>query len=53
MKKLQKNRKELKTKPFINIYSWKGINYPSREDEWNIFEKNDPTIALISCILKK
>ena len=33
-------------KPFINKYSWKGINYPSKLDYWKTFEKNNPTIAL-------
>ena len=34
------------TKPFINKYNWKGINYPSKVDDWKKFEKNNPTIAL-------
>ena len=33
-------------KPFINEYKWKGINYPSKIDDWKTFEKNNPTIAL-------
>ena len=33
-------------KPFINKYNWKGINYPTKIDEWKIFEKNNPTVAL-------
>ena len=33
-------------KPFINKYNWKGINYPSKIDDWKMFEKNNPTIAL-------
>ena len=33
-------------KPFINRYNWKGINYPSKIDDWKTFEKNNPTIAL-------
>ena len=33
-------------KPFINKYNWKGINYPSKIDDWKIFEKNNQTIAL-------
>ena len=26
-------------KPFINEYKWKGINYPSKIDDWKAFEK--------------
>ena len=33
-------------KLFRNKYNWKGINYPSKIDDWKIFEKNNPTIAL-------
>ena len=33
-------------KPFLNKYNWKGINYPSKIDDWKTFEKNNPTIAL-------
>ena len=33
-------------KPFINKYNWEGINYPSNMDDWKMFEKNNPTIAL-------
>ena len=33
-------------KPFINKYYWKGINYPSKIDDWKTFEKNKLTIAL-------
>ena len=33
-------------KPFINKYNWKGINYPTKIDDWKRFEKNNPTIAL-------
>ena len=25
-----------KIKPFINKYNWKGINYPSKIDDWNV-----------------
>ena len=32
--------------PFINKYNWKGINYPSKIDDWKTFEKNNPTISL-------
>ena len=33
-------------KPFINKYNWKGINYPSKIDDWKMFEKNNPTSPL-------
>ena len=33
-------------KLFINDYSWKGINYPSKLSDWKTFEENNPTIAL-------
>ena len=33
-------------KPFINECNCKGINYPSKIDDWKTFEKNNPTIAL-------
>ena len=33
-------------KLFINKYDWKGINYPSKIDDWKTFEKNNLTIAL-------
>ena len=28
-------------KPFVNKYKWKGINYPSKMDDWKMFEKNN------------
>ena len=31
---------------FLNKYNWEGINYPSKIDDWKIFEKNNWTIAL-------
>ena len=33
-------------KPFVNKYNWRGINYPSRIDDWKAFEKNDLKISL-------
>ena len=33
-------------KPIVNIYNWEGINYPSKIDDWKMFEKNDMIIAL-------
>ena len=35
-----------KIKPFINKYNWEGINFPSEEDGWKEFEKNNVTIVL-------
>ena len=40
-------------KPFINKYNWKGINYPSKIDDWQTFEKNNPTIALNILYIKE
>ena len=36
----------LKVKPFINMYDWKDINFPSHKEDWNTFEKNNKSIAL-------
>ena len=33
-----------KVKSFINKSNWKGINCPSKIDNWKTFEKNNPTI---------
>ena len=45
-----KNRKDperiTKIKFFINKFNWKGIDYPSGNNDWKMFEKNNPTIAL-------
>ena len=40
-------------KPFINKYNWKGINYPSKRDDWKAFEKNNPTITLNILYIKE
>ena len=38
----------------INKHKWKGINYPSKIDDWKTSEKNNPRIALnILCIKEK
>ena len=37
----------------MNKYNWKGINYPSKIDDWKTFEKNDPTIALNIWVIKE
>ena len=38
---------------FMNKYNWIGINYPSNIDDWNTFEKNNVTIALIILYIKE
>ena len=40
-------------KPSINKYNYRGINYPSKIDDWKMFEKNNQQLLLIFCILKK
>ena len=40
-------------KPFINKYNWKGINYPSKIDNWKTFEKNNQTVALNILYIKE
>ena len=40
-------------KPFINKDKWKGIDYPSKIDDWETFEKNNPTIALNILYIKE
>ena len=40
-------------KPFINKYDWKGINYPSKIDDWKTFEKHNPTIPLNILYIKE
>ena len=42
-----------KIKPFINKCNWEGINFPSEKDDWNIFEKNNATIAFNVLYAKK
>ena len=37
---------QTKVKPFINKYNWKGINFPTENDDWRKFKKNNLTIAL-------
>ena len=46
-KKIKNDQQRItKIKPFVNKYSWKGINFPSEKDDWKKFEKNDVIIAL-------
>ena len=40
-------------KLFINKYTWKGTNYPSKIDERKTFQKNNPTIALDIAYIKE
>ena len=35
-----------KLKPYINKYNWEAINFPAGSKEWQIFERNNNTIAL-------
>ena len=43
-----------KIKLFINEYDWEGINSLSKkDDDWKKFKKNNVTIALNVCMLKK
>ena len=46
-KKIGRNSpRMLKSKPFINKYKKREINYPSQKDEWKKIEKNNLAIAL-------
>ena len=40
-------------KTFINKYNWKGINFPSEKNDWEIFRKSNATIALNVLFAKK
>ena len=31
---------------FVNMYKWKGINHPSKIDDWKTLEKYNSAIAL-------
>ena len=35
-----------KIKPHINKYNWKGIEFPSHQEDWKKFEQNNKTITL-------
>ena len=35
-----------KIKPFIDLYNWKEIDFPSHKKDWKKFESNDKSIAL-------
>ena len=37
-----------KIKPSVDNCNWKGINYLSRKDDWEKFEKNNPIITIIT-----
>ena len=37
----------------INKYNWKGINYPSKTDDWKTFGKNNPVTALDTLYIKE
>ena len=36
-----------------NTNNWRGINYPSKINDWRMFQKNSPTIANILYIKEK
>ena len=36
----------IKIKPFINIYNWNDISFPSHSSDWKKVEQNNKTIAL-------
>ena len=40
-------------KPFIRRCNWKGINYPSKIDDWKQFEKNNYTIVFNILYIKE
>ena len=42
-----------KIKPFIDKQNWKGINFPSEKDDWKKFERNNVTLLLMFCMLRK
>ena len=35
-----------KTKPFIDQYNWKEIDFPSHSKDWKKFELNNKTVTL-------
>ena len=47
MKKIGKNPERItKIQSFISKYNWEGINYPSENNDWKKFDKNNLAIAL-------
>ena len=40
-------------KQFTYKYNWKGINHPSKSDDWKTFEENNPTIAFHILYIKE
>ena len=42
----KRSTKNIKMKPYINKYNWKGINFPTTSKDWKKFELNNKTIAL-------
>ena len=44
---IESNQQKIsKLKPYINKYNWEGINVPAGSKEWQIFERNNDTVAL-------
>ena len=37
----------------MNKYNWDEINYPSKTEDWETFEKSNPTIALNILYIKE
>ena len=51
---IEKNLQKIwKIKLFINRFNWKGINYPSRKNAWENFEKNNPSMAANALYVKR
>ena len=45
--RIKKNPQRMsKSKPFINQYDQKGINFPSHKEDWKMFESNNKSIAI-------
>ena len=36
-----------KVKPFMNIYNWNGINFPSGKDDYKEIEKNNLVVFML------
>ena len=47
------SKRIIKITTLINKHKLEGINYTSEKDDWKIFEKKNPTIALYVLYVKK
>ena len=45
---VKKSQRASKNKLFINKFSWKKINYPSKKDDWKRFEKNNSLMLSVA-----